>query len=156
MRYIEVAAYYHGLTLCLKTVEEGTEIVFPCHAVVESAQFVLRVGRVAGDEEEVGHLEGDDSSLVVVLVDAYAVAHAEWLVLGEDGCTRIAFLVGIVPVGLVSVERQVKLTCLQLGFLQTEEVGIERLKYFTKAFVAYSAEAIDVPGDEFHISIEIL
>ena len=85
MRYVEVTAHYHRLALCLKAVEEGAEIVFPCHAVVEAAEFVLRVGRVAGDEEEIGHLEGDDSSLVVVLVDAYAVAHTERLMLGEDG-----------------------------------------------------------------------
>ena len=86
MRYVEVTAHYHRLALCFKAVEEGAKIVFPCHAIVEAAEFVLRIRGVAGDEEEIGHLEGDDSSLVVVLVDAYAVAHAERLMLGEDGC----------------------------------------------------------------------
>ena len=34
----------------------GTEVVFPRHAVVQAAQAVLAVGRVAGHEVEVGHL----------------------------------------------------------------------------------------------------
>ena len=54
---------------------------------------------------------------MVVLVDAHAVGHSLGAVLGEDGGTRIALLLGVVPICLIALEVQVELTRLHLRFL---------------------------------------
>ena len=150
MRHIQVATHDDGL-LGIETQQIGTEIVLPLHAIVQSAQLVLRVGSVASDQEEVGHLKGDDTPLMVVLVDANAVAHAQGLMARVDGCSRIAFLLGIVPIRLVTWELQVELPFLHLRLLQTEEVGIERLELLAEPFALASAQAIDIPRNKPHL-----
>ena len=101
MRYIEVAADDDGF-LRIQPLEVRAEGVLPRHAVVEATEVVLRIRRVHRDEVEVGILEGDDATLLVVLLDADAVADAERLMTGIDSGTRIAFLHGIVPVANVA------------------------------------------------------
>ena len=77
--HIEVATDDDGL-LAVQPVEIGLEVGLPLHAVGEAAQLVLGVGRIDADQEEVGHLQREDAPLVVVLLDAYALADAERLV----------------------------------------------------------------------------
>ena len=50
-----------------------------------AAQSILRIGRIASDEEEVGKLQRDDSPLAVVVFYAHAVSHAQRSDAGEDG-----------------------------------------------------------------------
>ena len=85
MRHVQVAAHNDGFLL-VQFQQIGTEGVLPGHAVIQAAQPVLAVGRVAGDEVEVGHLQRDDTSLMVMLVDADAVGDAERLVAAVNGC----------------------------------------------------------------------
>lgn len=131
--YVHIATDDDGL-LVVELHEEVAEGVFPLHAVVEAAQAVLGVGGVDTDEEEVGHLECDDASFVVVLLLADAVADAEWCVAGVDGSAGVAFLLGVVPVGLIAGEGEVELSGLHLGFLQAEKVGIEGGEDIGEAF----------------------
>lgn len=80
MRHVQVATKDDRLLL-VKAHEIGTEIVLPRHAIVQTAQSVLRVGRIAAHQEEIWHLECDDTPLMIVLVDTDAIGNAERLVL---------------------------------------------------------------------------
>ena len=135
----------HDWFLGIKCLEELVEVVFPSHAIVQALQFCLRVWGIDGNEIEVVVFQGDDSSLVVVLLYAHAIAHALWLVLGVDGCARVTFLLGIVPIALVAIKLKVELPCLHLGFLQAKEIGIETLERCLEVLAHASAQAIHVP-----------
>ena len=152
MRNIQVAAHDHGLLL-VQLQQIGAKVIFPVHAVVQAAQAVLAIGRVAGHQVEVRHLQCDDAALMVVLIDADAISHIQRLVAAVDGRARVALLIGIVPVGAVTVKFQVQLSSLHLGFLQAEEVGIEFLKDVAEALAHHGPQAVYVPRDEFHFSV---
>ena len=64
VRHIHIATDYDGFLLvqCQQIAAEG---ILPRHAEVQAPQLFLRVGRIDGDQEEVGHLQGDDASLDV-------------------------------------------------------------------------------------------
>ena len=144
VRHVQVATYYHRL-LCVQTLDVLQEVVLPLHAVVETAQSVLRVRRVARHEIEVLHLKRYHSALVVVLVNADAVRHAEWRVSRVDSRARVSFLLGVVPVGCVTLKLKVELSCLHLGFLQAEKIRVERAERLFKVFLHASAESVYVP-----------
>ena len=91
VRHIQVAAHNHRF-LGIKPLQVDAKIVLPRHAVVEAAQTVLTVGRVASHEVEIRHLKRNHTSFVVVLVNAQAVGHAQRSVLGENRRTAVAFL----------------------------------------------------------------
>ena len=110
--------------LGIKAFQVIPEVCFPLHAIVQALQTVLRIRRITADEVEIVHLKRDDASLMVVLVNTDTVCHAERLVAGEYSRSTIAFLVGIVPIRLIPVEGEVKLSLLHFRFLQTKEVGI--------------------------------
>ena len=114
--YIQVATEDDGFLL-VESLQISAEVVFPPHAIVESLQPVLRVGRIAAHKEERLHFERNDAPLMVVLVDAQPVADAERLVLRENRRARIAFLFGRIPVALVALEREVELSRLHLRLL---------------------------------------
>ena len=85
-----------------------------------------------------------------MLLDAHAVAHTQWLVAAVDGSTRVAFLLGIVPVGTVALKFKVQLTSLHLGLLQAEEIGVQFLENVAEPLAHYGPQAVHVPRDEFH------
>ena len=151
MGHIQVAAKDDGL-LGIEALEIGQEIVLPRHAIVETLQAILRIGRIAAHQEKAVHLEGDDAPLMVVRIDADAIGDIERLVFCEDGCARIAFLIGIVPIALVALEGHIELSGLHLRLLKTEEVGIQLFEDLTEALALTGTQAIDVPTDEFHIA----
>ena len=84
MCHIKVAAKDNRL-LAVQILEIGKESLLPCHAVVKSAKSVLRVGSVASDKIKRRHLESDDTSLMVVLINAYAISNGERSVAGVYG-----------------------------------------------------------------------
>ena len=142
--HVEVAAEDDGF-LTVEVHEVGTEVVVPRHAVVEALEAVLRVGRVAVDEEEPGHFKCDDAPFVVVVVDAHAVGDRQGLVPGEDGGAGIAFLLGGVPINVVALEGQVELSGLHLCFLQAEEVGVELCEHIAEALALAGPQTVHVP-----------
>ena len=149
VRHVQVAAHDDGFLL-VQFQQVRPEGVFPRHAVVQAAQAVLAVGRVTGHEVKVGHLKRDDTTLVVMLLNAHAVAHAQWLVAAVDGSARVAFLLGIVPVRAIALKLQVQLTRLHLSLLQAEEIGVQLLEDVAEPLAHYGPQAIHVPRDEFH------
>ena len=150
MSYIQVATQDDGLLL-IQLLEIVAESVFPRHAVFQALQAVLRVGRIAAYQEEVLHLQRDDAPFVVVQVDADAIHHVQWSMACKNGCARVAFLLGIVPVRLVAFKLQVKLAFLHLRLLQTEEVGVQFPENIAEALALASPQSVHVPTNQLHI-----
>lgn len=94
--YVEVAAEDDGF-FPVEALQVVSEVVFPLHAIVQPAQFVLRIGYVGCYQVEGGIFQCDESAFVVVFVNAHSECGFQGLVTREDGCSGIAFLVGIVP-----------------------------------------------------------
>ena len=127
MRHIKVAAQNYGFLL-VQILYVGKEVVLPCHAVVESAQAVLRVGRVARNEIEALHLERNDTSLVAVLVDADAEGYVHRLFFCKNRRTRVSFLVRVIPVFVITRQIHLNLIRLQLTLLNAENIRIHLMK----------------------------
>ena len=144
MRHVEVSAYDYRL-FPVESLEICKEVVLPSHSVVKPLKPVLSIGHIYAHEEELLHFESDDTSLVVMLVNSYAVCDIQWLVSCEDSRTRISLLLGIVPVGLISLKFEVELSRLHLGFLQTEEVGVELLEHIAESLAGASPDSVNIP-----------
>ena len=150
MSHIQVTTKDNGFLL-IETLEIGTEGIFPRHAIIETFQAILRIRCVTADEVEIRHFKRDDTAFVVVLIDTDTIGHIERLVAGKDGGTRIAFLIGIVPIRLIALKGQIKLSFLHLRLLEAEEVGIQLTENLTESFTLASAKSIDIPTDKFHM-----
>ena len=149
MRHVHVATDEHRL-LSVQPAEVFAERILPLHPVVQAPQAVLRIGRIDGDHEEVVVLERNDTPLMVMLLDTKAVSNAHGRVARENGGTRVAFLLGVVPIALIPVEGNVELSLLHLRFLQAEEVGVQRTEGFTKALRVARSQTIHIPRDKPH------
>ena len=147
--HVQVATEDHGF-LGVEALQVTAEGILPRHAILQALQSVLRVRRITADKEEILHLERHHAPLMVVHIDADAIRHAQGLVLREDGRTRVALLLGIVPVALIALKLQVKLSGLHLRLLQAEEVGIQFTEDVTKPLAFTSPQAIHVPTHKFH------
>ena len=126
------------------------KVVFPFHTIFESGEFVLRVGCIDIDEVEIGVFDSDDAAFVVVFVDVHSASDADGFGARINGRPRVTFLVGIVPPRPVAVKLEVKLVFTKFGFLKTENIGIEFVEYVGKTFLDDGAQAVDIPGNEFH------
>jgi len=149
VRHVQVAAEDDRL-LRVKLLEIFAEVILPRHSVVQTLQAVLRVGRIAAHQEEVSHLQRDDTPLVVVRVYADAIAHVQRLMTGEDGRARIAFLLGRVPIRLIAFKLNVELAGLHLRLLKAEEIGIQLTENISEAFALAGAQAVHIPTNQFH------
>jgi len=155
MSYVHISTDEDGFLL-VELSEVETEGIVPRHAVGESAESVLRVWSIDRNNEEIGIFQCDYSAfgvhvgpaVVGHLIDDVlwqSVVDVERVVLGVDGCTAVAFLLGIVPVGFVARELQVELSLLDFCFLQTEEIRVECGKGIAEAFTAHGAESVYIP-----------
>jgi hypothetical protein len=93
---------------------------------------------------------------VVVFVDTNAVGDVERMVAGENRCAGVTFLVGVIPVTLVTVVLKVELTFLHLCLLQTEEIGIQLPEGLAETLAFASTQTIDIPTDEFHNDVVLM
>ena len=160
MCHIHVTTNKHGF-LCVKFLQIETESVIPRHALVKALEPILGIRCIDGDDEEFLIFEGDDAPFGVH-VEPPVVGHGrndfigqsegdrEGCVLGVDGCAGIAFLFGIVPIGLITRKGEVKLSLLHLGLLQAKEIRVERGEDFGKAFTTHGAESVYIPRNKLH------
>ena len=142
--YIQIAADDDWF-LGIKRFQKLAEIVFPSHAIIQALEFCLRIWGVAGNEIELVIFQRDDSAFMIMFLYAHAIAYAQRLVLGINGCTRVSFFLSVVPITLVALKQKVELSLLHLCFLQAEEVGIEFLKLVLEVLAYASAQAIYIP-----------
>ena len=150
MRHVQVTAIYDGF-LSVQLHEVGTQVRFPLHAVVEALQPVLRVRRIAAHEIEVLHFQSDEAPLVVVLLYAHAVGYGQWRVACEDGRAAVSFLLGIVPVAVISRQVKGNLPLLEFRFLKAEEIRIQGIECLVEVLAYYGTQAVYIPTDEFHV-----
>ena len=69
----------------------------------------------------------------------------------EDERAGVTFFHRAAPDGGITGEPgKIYLLLLRLGFLKADDIGIAFGEVFTKAFVERGADAVDVPGGEFH------
>ena len=68
----------------------------------------------------------------------------------EYGRARIALLLCIVPVTLITVKCEIELSGLHLRFLKAEEVSVQSGKSLAESLITAGSQPIDIPRYEFH------
>ena len=103
---------------------------------------------------------GDDhAAFLVVLAYAYVADDLQRLLFGKNSHPGIALAFGAVRIYVIAVyafQGLFYLLGLGLGFLQQNTVGIKQLKRFGKAFALHRANAVDIPGDYFHVGFHLM
>ena len=91
--HVHVATHEDGFPLveCLQIATEG---IIPRHALVEPLEPILGVGRIDGDDEEVGVFEGDDTSLGVH-VEPAVVGHGRDDFIGQTEGDGLGCVLGV-------------------------------------------------------------
>jgi len=70
---------------------------------------------------------------------------------GENGGAGIALLLGAVPIGGVVARPELfDVVGGATGFLEAEDVGLFGVEEFEEVAFEEGAEAVDVPGNQFH------
>jgi len=150
VRDIEIATEYHGFFL-FQLAHEFQEILIPLvFPVVQAEQFPFGVRRVNGDQENVLKLGGQDATFGVVFGYAHAGKDGQWSAAGEKGGAAVTAFEGRVPDHGVAGDVEVHLVGQGADFLQADDVGIATSDEFFESFFQAGAEAVDVPGDQFH------
>ena len=85
-----------------------------------------------------------------VLIHADAVRDRNRLLPGEDGRAGIALFIGAVPILVIAGKIDLGLSLLHLGLLQAIDIRIGLPHIFHKALAQAGAQAVDVPGNQFH------
>ena len=70
--YVKVAAYYDAL-FGSKSTKICSEIILPLHSIIQTFQAILCIGNIYSHKIEILHLEGNHTTLVVMLIYAYSV-----------------------------------------------------------------------------------
>ena len=123
--------------------------ILPCHAVGKTREAALAVRRVADDEIVTAEIGGDDTPLLIMLLDAKAIGDGKRFPLREECSTTVALLHGTVPVLVVAGKHHLDLVRLQLRLLQAHAVCIECCESVHETFLHAGSETIDVPGNIF-------
>ena len=144
MGHIHVTAYHHGF-LFVQPAQIVREGVLPGHAVLQTGQPALAIGRVDGDQKEPVKFQRNHAALVVVLLHANAHLHRQRLLSGENRSAGIALLFRAVPVLRVPLGRKVGLAGLHLGFLQAKRVRAAGGKIVCESLGQAGAQAVDIP-----------
>ena len=87
---------------------------------------------------------------MVVFFHSNAVGNRQRRFPGKNCSAGIALLFRIIPVLLIAGKIKVDLSLLQLGLLYTEKVCINLVEKVKKALLHTCAEAVYIPGYEFH------
>ena len=121
-------------------------------AIFQAGQFALGIRRVDIDQEKVLAFEGNHAPLAVVLLNPDAAGGVLGFLLGERGSAGIAGFFRGVPMRREAARPGDLGDLLGFGFdfLQAEHIGLFGVPKFEEALAENRAEAIDVPGDEFH------
>ena len=124
MRDIHIAAHDDRL-LRIQLYQILAEGILPRHAVIQALEFILRVGRIHGNEVEFAVIGGDDTALVVVLLNAKTIGDALRLGFGEQRHAGVSLLLCRVPVfAVAALERHISLSRLHLGLLQAQHIRL--------------------------------
>lgn len=147
---VEVAAEDDGFGAA-ELEEVAEEGAVPLLAVRQAGEVASGVGDVNVDEEEVVELGGEDAAFGVVSGGVEACGDAAWSDLGEECGAGVAFaLGGVPPGGVVGGPELFDAVRVAAGFLEAEQVGAFGVEELEEIFLEEGAQAVDVPGDDFH------
>ena len=149
MRHVQIAAE-HDRLFSFQRFEIGKECILPAHAVFQPLEPILGIGRIAGYQIELRHFQRQHTTLVIKLIHANAIAHAQRLLPGKDGHTGIALFLRAVPILLIARQVQFNLPRLQLGLVQAESIRVQLCEGVHKALALCRAQAVYIPADQFH------
>ena len=144
MSHIQVAAEDNRLFL-FQGFEISKKSVFPFHAVGKPFQLILGVGRVYGYHIIMIKFKSDHTALPVMLLDSDSIGNAERLFLCKNGRSGISLFLRIIPVLMIAGKLQTDLAFLQLGFLNTEDIGIRFPEKIQKSFIETGPQTVDIP-----------
>ena len=149
---VKIAAEQHRL-LCLQLAHEVEEGRVPGLPVGQAHQFIAGIGRIDADHKEILVLGGEHPALLVVLLHPHVAGDRQGCLPAEDGDAGVTLAHGGITADVVAVDAVqggVDLLVLGLGFLQAEHVRIQCFEGFGEIFLDHGAQAIDVPGGNFH------
>ena len=146
---VQIAAEDHRL-LGVQPQEIIAESVFPLHPVVQALEPVLAVGGVAVDQVKAGVLEGDHTPLLIVLFRPHPQLDRQRGRLTVAGSAGVALFIGRVGVLGVALGVEIRLAGLHLGFLEAEDVGVQRREALGETVGQAGPQAVDIPADQFH------
>ena len=150
MRNIQIAAPDDRLFL-FELLEEFQEVLVPLLAIGKARQLALGIRGVNVDEKKVGVFRRQHASFLVVFGDAEMRRDFKWAFFREDARAGITLLLRRVPISrVVRGPELFDLIGRTFGFLQTQDVRLLRLEKFEKVLLQHGAQAVDVPGNEFH------
>ena len=144
MGHVQVSAVDHGLGL-LQLFDIPKKGLLPLHAVGQSGQFSLGIGHIDRHAEKLLIFCRDHPALAVVLLHPDAVGHLHRLLLGKKSCTRIAFLLRVIPVLVITRQLQLHLSCLQLRLLQTKNIRVHLPEKVHKPLLHTCPQAVHIP-----------
>ena len=152
--HIEVARHQHRF-VPLQGLDKSEESGIPGKTVGQAGQFRLGVGRVDADDITTRVFQGDHAAFVVMLREADAVQYRERRMFGEDTGAAVAGFGGAVPEPVIAGEPpEVDGLRVDFGFLEEQEVRLLGVDKIGETLAHDGAEAIDVPGDQFHGPIQ--
>ena len=111
----------------------------------------MRIGGVYAYQEVRVELGANQPALVVVLIQAHAVAHVKRFTAGEDGGAGVALLIGAMPDLGIAGRVELYLPGLEFGFLQAQRIHVAGCEIVHEALAHASAQAVDVPGSVLHM-----
>ena len=82
---------------------------------------------------------------MVVFLNAQASGNGNGLFLSEYNGAGVTLLLGIIPVIVITLVGPVNLALLQLGFLQADDVGIDRIEKVHEALLHAGPQTIYIP-----------
>ena len=147
---VEVAAKDDGLFL-FQCFQVSQEITVPLLAVGEPGEIALGVGHINVDEVEIVGLGGQDAAFLVVLYNADVRGNGNGFFFNKNGGAGVTSFLGGIPEGFV-VGRPELLDVFgcAFGFLKAEDVRALGIDEFEEIFLEHGAQAVDVPGNQFH------
>ena len=142
--HVQIAANNHRLER-VQLFYIVAEVIFPLHAIIQSFQLALCIGRVAGHKIKVLILCRDNAPLVVMCVHTHATHHFDWLLPRKQRRAAVSLFLCTVPVFVIALTSHLCLSRLHFGLLQAEYVGVQCIKNVLKALAQAGPQTVDIP-----------
>ena len=127
VRNVHIAADDHRL-FGVQLQQKLPECIIPGHAVIQTGQLALGVGRIDRHQIKLLKLTGDDSAFVVMLGDVHTIFHRKRRHLCKNSRAGIALFHSAVPILLIALQLQCQLIGLHFCLLQTNSVCTDLVK----------------------------
>jgi hypothetical protein len=150
VRDIKIATADDGLPL-FETLEKLQKVLIPALAIRQPGEITLGVGDVNIDEKKVRILGGQHATFLIMLYYALVRRDLQRALLRKNRRAGITLLLRAIPIrGVMRRPELFDLFERTLHFLKAQNVGPFRRNKLQKVFLQHGAQAVDVPGNQFH------